>query len=539
MTDTPHPILTLCDLTLSLNTDSTDSTQPIIEDVSITLHKNETFALVGESGSGKSIIAKSILQLLPRNTFTINRGRITFNDGKQSYELLKSPLNVLQNIRGNEISIIFQDSLSSLNPLHTIQKQLIEVITQHNTDLSHHAIKEHCESLLTQVKLTQTERILSSYPHQLSGGQRQRILIAMAIANKPKILIADEPTTALDATTQQDILDLLASLKASLNMSILLITHDLHIVKHYADRVAVIHRGHIIETNTFESIYTQPKSDYTRALLHTQYPSKTPITSTDSPSIFSAKNLTVFTHNKTGLLKPKQKKNLIEDVNFTLCEQETLGIIGESGSGKSSLALGLLNLLDYEGDTFLHSHKVNWSDKRKIKHYRKSIQIIFQDPLASLSPRMSVYQIIAEGLMLHESLCESELQQQVIALAIDVGIEEHLLNRYPHELSGGQCQRIAIARALILKPKVLILDEPTSALDKSIEIQILQLLKTLQIKHKLTYIFITHDLHLIRKMSDKIIVLESGFVIEEGHTEQVFNQPQSTSMKKMITACLM
>lgn len=511
------------------------------ENINIDLLENEIFALVGESGSGKSITAKSILGLLPYPKAYHPQGSILFTTQEnEKIELLNASPGIQQSVRGKAISIIFQEPLSALNPLHKIKKQLAEIITHHKSVAANN-VDDYCLELLTQVQLRDVERILNAYPHELSGGQRQRVLIAMAIANKPKLLIADEPTTALDVTVQKEILDLLVDLKNQLGMSILLITHDLGVVKHYADRVAVMQKGQIIESNTTANLFTSPQHEYTQELIQASYLQesiKNQIAKNTNSELLSLNNFSVYVENKQGLFKKPIRKNLVENISFILPTGKTLGLVGESGSGKTSLAMGIINLLEHSGEIKFADQRIDNISKQAWKSLRKDIQIIFQDPFASLSPRMSIAEIIGEGLHIHEGKKLSECMQQITEIALEAEIDSALLHRYPHELSGGQRQRVAIARALIFKPKLLILDEPTSALDKPVQAQIINLIESLQAKFNLSYIFISHDLHLVRHISDHVLILKQGKMIEQGNSQEVFNLPKDAYTKSLIEAAL-
>ncbi len=506
--------------------------QNVVNNVNIEIPKGKTVAIVGESGSGKTLSALSVLRLLAGNA-NINSGSIIFKEK----DLLKLPLNEIEKIRGNKISTIFQEPMSSLNPLHTIDKQIKEMITTHNkknlAELNALVLK-----LLKEVNLEDLINRPNIYSYELSGGQRQRVMIAMSIANNPDLLIADEPTTALDVTVQQQILSLLNKIQKQRKMSILFISHDLGVVNKIADYIYVMKDGGIIEHGEKFEIFNNPKNPYTKQLVGFQNKIRK-IQENKELEILKIKDLKVWYPIKKGILKKTvDYVKAIDTINFSLKKKETLGIVGESGSGKTSLVLAILKLISSSGKIEFDKLDLNLLNKNKLKSIRKDIQIIFQDPYSSLSPRMNVEEILNEGIDVHfpkYSLLEKK--QILIDILTETGMDyERDHNKYPHEFSGGQRQRIAIARALILKPKILILDEPTSALDITIQNQILDLLQNLQEKYSLSYIFISHDMNVIRSVSDKILVLKTGKLIEYNDAEIVFNNPKSEYTKNLISS---
>ncbi len=506
--------------------------QNVVNNVNIEIPKGKTVAIVGESGSGKTLSALSILKLLPGNA-TINSGNIIFKEK----DLLQLPLNEIEKIRGNKISTIFQEPMSSLNPLHTIDKQIKEMITTHNKK----NLVELNASVLNLLKEVNLEDLMNRpniYSYELSGGQRQRVMIAMSIANNPDLLIADEPTTALDVTVQQQILSLLNKIQKQRKMSILFISHDLGVVNKIADYIYVMKDGEIIEHGEKLEIFNNPKNPYTKQLVGFQNKIRK-IQENTEIEILKIKDLKVWYPIKKGIFKKTvDYVKAIDAINFSLKKKETLGIVGESGSGKSSLVLAILKLITSSGTIEFDKLDLNLLKKNKLKKIRKDIQIVFQDPFSSLSPRMNVQEILNEGIDVHFPEYSLEEKKQTLKdILKETGMDyERDHNKYPHEFSGGQRQRIAIARALILKPKILILDEPTSALDITIQNQILDLLQNLQEKYSLSYIFISHDMNVIRSVSDKILVLKRGKLIEYNYAETIFNKPKDEYTKNLISS---
>jgi microcin C transport system ATP-binding protein len=501
-----------------------------VKGVSFTVDRGETVALVGESGSGKSVTALSTVSLMPGSAEV--SGSVTY-DGQ---EMVGAADKLLRKVRGNDISFIFQEPMTSLNPLHTIDKQLGESLALHQGVTGDKARARVLE-LLQKVGLRDAEQRLSSYPHQLSGGQRQRVMIAMALANKPDILIADEPTTALDVTIQAQILELLAELKASEGMGLLFITHDLGVVRRIADKVCVMKDGEIVEAGPVSEIFDNPQHPYTRLLLSAQ-PSGVPEPVDDSAvEMVSTENLRVWFPIQQGLLKRTVGHvKAVNDSSLSVRAGETLGIVGESGSGKTTLALAIMRLISSDGKITFDGHDVRkWSTK-ELRALRKDMQIVFQDPFGSLSPRMTCEQIISEGLGVHGNPDGRDTRTLVAEVMTEVGLDPAAMDRYPHEFSGGQRQRIAIARAMILRPKLVVLDEPTSALDMTVQVQIVELLRNLQKKYGLAYLFISHDLHVVRAMSHKIMVMKAGDVVEHGASETLFNNPQTDYTRELLAA---
>ena len=490
------------------------------------INKGECFSIVGESGSGKSVTAMSMMKLLKKSNNTLISGFIKFEEEN----LLTLSEKKLAKIRGKGISMIFQEPMTSLNPLHTIKKQIGECLFNLNKK------EERIVELLKEVGIENAEERLNHFPHQLSGGQRQRVMIAMAIANNPKLLIADEPTTALDVTIQKQILDLLDGLRKKFQMSLLLITHDLSIVKNISDRVCVMKNGQIVEQGKTKSLFKKPKHPYTLKLINSS-PNEKKFKSKNSKIILSTKNLNIrYQLNSNSFFNRKNKFfHAVKNLNIKLAKGNTLGVVGESGSGKSSLALAILKLIKSEGDIFYKNFNISKLNDTSFRNFRKNIQIIFQDPFASLSPRLTIERIIGEGLEVHKKdLKKNEVSNLILEILEKVGLEKSMLNRYPHEFSGGQRQRIAIARALILEPEIIILDEPTSALDMTVQKQIVDLLLELQKNLTLTYIFISHDLKIVKALSDQVVVMQHGEVIEEGSVKEIFSKPKESYTKKLI-----
>ena len=490
------------------------------------INEGECFSIVGESGSGKSVTAMSMMKLIKESNNTLISGHIKFEDEN----LLTLSEKKLTKIRGKGISMIFQEPMTSLNPLHTIKKQIGECLFNLNKK------EERIVELLREVGIENAEERLDHFPHQLSGGQRQRVMIAMAIANNPKLLIADEPTTALDVTIQKQILDLLDSLRKKFQMSLLLITHDLSIVKKISDRVCVMKNGQIVEQGETKSLFKKPKHPYTLKLINSS-PNEKKFKSKNSMIILKTNNLNIrYQLNSNSFFNRKNKFfHAVKNLNIQLAKGSTLGVVGESGSGKSSFALAMLKLIKSEGDIFYKNYNISKLNDTSFRNFRKNIQIIFQDPFASLSPRLTIERIIGEGLEVHKkSLKKNEVSNLILRIIEKVGLEKSMLNRYPHEFSGGQRQRIAIARALILEPEIIILDEPTSALDMTVQKQIVDLLLQLQKDLTLTYIFISHDLKIVKALSDRIVVMRNGEVIEEGSVKEIFLKPKESYTKKLI-----
>ena len=504
-----------------------------VRHVSFDIGNAETVALVGESGSGKTVTALSILRLLPYPSASHPSGKILF----KGENLLALPAGALRQVRGNKISIIFQEPMTSLNPLHTIEQQVGEVLKIHR-GLSDRAARERVLDLLDKVGIDDPKGRLACYPHQLSGGQRQRVMIAMALANEPDLLIADEPTTALDVTIQAQILDLLAKLKAEFNMAMLLITHDLGIVRKMADRVCVMNNGEIVERGATRDIFASPQHPYTKHLLASEPKGSPPPANAKAKIILEAKDLRVWFPIRRGFLRHTVGYiKAVDGIDLAVKEGQTLGVVGESGSGKTTLGLALLRLVSSDGPIVYLGNRIDGYDSKRMRPLRRHMQIVFQDPYGSLSPRLSVGQIIEEGLQIQApGLSQAERSTRVSRALKEVGLDPAFRDRYPHEFSGGQRQRIAIARALVLEPKFLILDEPTSALDVSVQAQIVDLLRDLQRRHKLAYLFISHDLKVVRALANSIIVLRYGKVVEQGSAQTVFAKPKTDYTKALLAA---
>jgi microcin C transport system ATP-binding protein len=501
-----------------------------VRGVDLTVQKGETLALVGESGSGKSLTALATVKLLP-DTAQYS-GQVFF----KGTDTLKMAAKDLQAVRGNDISFIFQEPMTSLNPLHTIEKQLAESLLLHQ-GLTGAAGRARIIELLEKVGIADPESRLSAYPHQLSGGQRQRVMIAMALANGPELLIADEPTTALDVTIQAQILELLAELKRSEGLSLLFITHDLTIVRRIADRVAVMKDGEVVETGLVEEVFTNPQHPYTRSLLAAEPKGLPAVVAADAPEVLRAEALRVWFPVKRGLLRRTVGHiKAVNEVMLTLRRGETLGIVGESGSGKTTLALALLRLLPFEGSAVFLGRDLASLQGPELRAARRDMQIVFQDPFGSLSPRMTAAEIIAEGLSVHGVEPGRDRREMVAEVMGEVGLDPASMDRYPHEFSGGQRQRIAIARAMILRPQILVLDEPTSALDMTVQVQIVDLLRALQAKWQLAYLFISHDLRVVRALAHRVMVMKAGDVVEEGAAAEVFANPQSPYTQSLLKA---
>ncbi len=499
-TDNKSPLLQVDHLTLAFGTDA-----PVVNDVSFRVSRGETLGIVGESGSGKSLSALSIPMLLPGSAKRLG-GEILF-DGTNLAELSEKQL---MGLRGNRISVIFQEPMSSLNPLHSIGKQIAETIRLHRP-LSKEELFQETVKRLQEVGIEHAEQRYHALPHQLSGGQRQRVMIAMAIANEPDLLIADEPTTALDQQIQTQILDLIRSLQQKYQMAVLLITHDLNIVRDYADHVCVMQHGKVVETADTEKIFSQPEQDYTRMLLAADPDGEPVPVSEDAKELLKVEQLNVWYPIRTGLLKRVTGHiKAVTGAEFTLAHGECIGFLGASGSGKTSLGMAILRLIDSDGSIQFNGQDLNQLSAEAMRQARKQIQVVLQDPFGSLSPRMTIGEIIAEGLKVHYPAPESEIEAAVTEAMLEVGLNPETRHRYPHEFSGGQRQRVAIARAVILKPKLIVLDEPTSALDKSVQKQVVELLKSLQVKRQISYILITHDPTVAQSMCHKVIRLDQN-----------------------------
>jgi microcin C transport system ATP-binding protein len=511
-----------------------DKKQRVLNGVSFDIKRGETLAIVGESGSGKSVTAHSILRLLPYPKASHPSGSIVFNQR----DLLQLSDNKMRGIRGNHIAMVFQEPMTSLNPLHTIEKQINEVLCLHKGLRSKAATKRTLE-LLELVGIPEPHKRLKSYPHELSGGQRQRVVIAMALANEPELLIADEPTTALDVTVQLKVLALLKELQARLGMAILLISHDLNLVRRIANRVCVMKQGEIVEQAECETLFSAPQHPYTKLLLDAE-PSGSAAEQPAGKSMLEVNDLRIWFPIKKGLLrKTVDYVKAVDGINFSLPQGHTLGIVGESGSGKSTLGLAILRLINSQGGIRFNGQSVDNLSQAQVRPLRRQMQVVFQDPFGSLSPRMSVGQIIGEGLQIHKMGSEYEQEAAIIEVLKEVGLDPETRHRYPHEFSGGQRQRIAIARALVLKPAMILLDEPTSALDRTVQRQVVELLRNLQLKYNLTYLFISHDLAVVKALSHQVMVVKQGKVVEQGPAERVFAAPQNIYTQQLLEAAFM
>jgi microcin C transport system ATP-binding protein len=524
-------LLEVADLSVGFRQGSRDTLA--VDRVSFEIKKGETVALVGESGSGKSVTALSVLKLLPYPSAHHPSGSIRF----KGQELLNLPEDKIRHVRGNDITIIFQEPMTSLNPLHTIEKQIGEILLLHQ-GLTGETARARTLELLTQVGIPEAETRLGSYPHQLSGGQRQRVMIAMALANEPDLLIADEPTTALDVTVQAQILSLLKELQKRLGMAMLFITHDLGIVRRLADTVCVMKEGKIVERGPVEQVFSAPEHPYTRALLAAEpKPDPAPINA-DAPVVVETRDLKVWFPIKRGVMRRVVGHiKAVDGVSIGVRQGETLGIVGESGSGKTTLGLAILRLISSEGPIVFLGSTITGLTFRQMRPFRLHMQIVFQDPYGSLSPRMSVSDIIEEGLWVHHpKLTRAQREERVVQALRDVGLDPETRFRYPHEFSGGQRQRIAVARAIVLEPTFVVLDEPTSALDMLIQAQIVELLRALQKRRNLTYIFISHDLRVVAALASRLVVMRHGKVVEEGPAAELFARPASDYTRALLAA---
>ncbi len=507
-----------------------DGAVPAVKGVSFTLNKGETLALVGESGSGKSVTSTAILRLLPELAEIKGAIRLRGED------LLSASTRRMRELRGNRIATVFQEPMTSLNPLHRIGRQIIEVLALHR-DLKGRAARHKALELLEQVGIPEPARRIDSYPHELSGGQRQRVMIAIALACEPDLLIADEPTTALDVTVQAQILRLLKSLQQRYGMAILFITHDLSIVRHFADRVCVMRHGELLETGATHDVFESPQHAYTRMLIDAEPAGEKAPVAADAPVLLSARDVRVSFTIKRPLFGPKVAFEAVRGIDLEVRRGQTIGIVGESGSGKSTLGRALLRLLKSQGQISFDGVDIMPLDKPGMRPLRSRMQVVFQDPFGSLSPRLTVGEIISEGLRVHHpELKRAQRDARVCDALSEVSLDPGMRNRYPHEFSGGQRQRIAIARALVLKPEFLLLDEPTSALDRSVQVTVIDLLRDLQARHGLTYLFISHDLAVVRALSDHLIVMKEGEVVESGSTHAIFEAPRERYTRELMQA---
>jgi microcin C transport system ATP-binding protein len=518
---------------LSVAFRSGQTTNLAVKGVTFEVNPGETVALVGESGSGKTVSALSVMRLLSYPAASHPTGEILF----EGRDLLKLSEAEMRDIRGAKISIIFQEPMTSLNPLHTIEKQVGEVLKLHR-GMEDSAIRTRVLELLHKVGVRDPEKRLTSFPHQLSGGQRQRVMIAMALANEPDLLIADEPTTALDVTIQAQILELLKDLQAELGMAMLLITHDLGVVRKMSDRVYVMNAGKIVEEGKTSEVFSNPQHAYTRHLISAEPKGSPPPADTSKPVVVQTDDLKVWFPIKKGFLRRTvDHVKAVDGLSLKLHAGQTLGVVGESGSGKTTLGLAIMRLVSSQGPVAYLGKRIDGLNSRAMRPLRKEMQIVFQDPYGSLSPRLSVGQIIEEGLLIQQPGLGYQQRRERVAQALsEVGLPADAQDRYPHEFSGGQRQRIAIARAMVLGPKFVMLDEPTSALDMSVQAQIVDLLRDLQTRHNLAYLFISHDLRVVRALSSHVIVMRNGKVVEEGSSEKIFNAPETDYTKALLAA---
>ncbi len=526
-----EPLLSVEDLSVAFTTSGKTTTA--VHGISFHINKGETVALVGESGSGKSVSALSVLKLLPYPAASHPTGKILF----KGQDLLSADQAELRKVRGSDVTMIFQEPMTSLNPLHTIERQIGEILELHQ-GMGDAQRRERTIELLNQVGIRDPEKRLGSYPHQMSGGQRQRVMIAMSLANEPELLIADEPTTALDVTVQAQILELLNDLKAKRGLSMLFITHDLGIVRKFADRVCVMTNGEIVEHGPTKEIFDNPQHDYTKHLLAAEPKGDPPDTDESAEVIMEAKDMKVWFPVKAGFLRRTvDHVKAVDGIDLKLRAGETLGVVGESGSGKTTLGLALTRMISSEGKISFVGRDIGDYTFKQMKPLRSEMQIVFQDPYGSLSPRMSVAEIIAEGMRIHmPHLSSAEVDDTVCGVLEEVGLEPSTRHRYPHEFSGGQRQRMAIARAMVLEPKFVMLDEPTSALDMSVQVQVVELLRRLQEERNLAYLFISHDLKVVRAMANEVIVMRLGKVVEQGPATQIFDAPQTDYTKALMAA---
>ncbi|MCU0830562.1 MAG: ABC transporter ATP-binding protein [Rhizobiaceae bacterium] len=526
-----EPLLSVRDLSVAFTQGGTVTTA--VNRISFDIAKGETVALVGESGSGKSVTALSVLKLLQYPAASHPSGQILF----KGRDLLSATEDELRRVRGNDVTMIFQEPMTSLNPLHQVGRQIVEILMLHQ-GMGEAEGRKRAIELLTQVGIRDPESRIDSYPHQMSGGQRQRVMIAMALANRPELLIADEPTTALDVTVQAQILELLAGLKTRHGMSILFITHDLGIVRRFADRVCVMTKGEIVEQGPTAEVFAYPQHAYTRKLLDAEPKGRPGPVAGDAPPVIAADDVKVWFPVKTGFFrKVTGHIKAVDGVSVMVRAGETVGVVGESGSGKTTLGQAMIRLINSNGAIRFGDQSIDGLSFKQMRANRAAMQIVFQDPFGSLSPRMSVSEIIQEGLAIHEPrLSGSEREARVVEALTEVGLDPATRHRFPHEFSGGQRQRIAIARAMILKPRFVVLDEPTSALDMSVQAQVVELLRGLQEKYGLAYLFISHDLKVVRALAHQVVVMRNGVVVEAGSAEQIFDAPQTDYTKALMAA---
>jgi len=528
-----EPLLSVRDL--SVDFDVPGGTVHAVRNVSFDIHPGETLALVGESGSGKSVTALSVLQLLPYPVASHPSGTIRFKGG----EMLGAAPDAMRRVRGDRISMIFQEPMTSLNPLHTVEKQIGEVLLLHK-GMTPSAARARVLELLALVGIGDAEQRLTAYPHELSGGQRQRVMIAMALANEPDLLIADEPSTALDVTIQAQILKLLNDLQERFGMAMLFITHDLSVVRKVANRVCVMQNGAIVETGDTRAIFDRPEHPYTRRLIEAEPKGEKTPAGADAPEVLRGEDVKVWFPIKKGVFRRTvDYVRAVDGISLTVHEGQTVGVVGESGSGKTTLGMALLRLQSSAGNIVFEGRAIDSLGSKELRPLRREMQVVFQDPYGSLSPRMSVAQIIAEGLKVHGVGVDAAARDKLVVEALqEVDLDPETRHRYPHEFSGGQRQRIAVARAMVLKPRFVVLDEPTSALDRSVQAQIVDLLRDLQTRHRLAYLFISHDLRVVRALSDHVIVMRNGKVVEQGPTDRIFHEPKEAYTRALLTAAI-
>ena len=527
------PLLSVEDLSVAFRQGGRETLA--VDHVSFSIDKGETVAIVGESGSGKSVSALSILKLLNYPAAYHPSGKVLF----KGQDLIAADEDAMRKVRGNDITMVFQEPMTSLNPLHTVEQQIAEILFLHR-GMRGAAARARVIELLTEVGIPEPETRLGSYPHQLSGGQRQRVMIAMALANEPQLLIADEPTTALDVTVQAQILKLLKELQTRLGMAMLFITHDLGIVRRIADRVVVMLKGKVVEEGPVAEIFADPQHPYTKRLLAAEPKGRPEPVPSDAATLLEAGPMKIWFPIKSGFLRRVTGHvKAVDGISVKVREGETLGVVGESGSGKTTLGLAILRLISSEGPIVFLGDRIDGLSSQQVRPKRKDLQVVFQDPYGSLSPRMSVAEIVAEGLGVQQKGLSYAARREVVAQALaDVGLDPAAMDRYPHEFSGGQRQRIAIARAMALDPKFVVLDEPTSALDMSVQAQIVELLRGLQARRKLGYLFISHDLKVVRALSHRVVVMQNGKVVEEGPAEAIFERPRETYTQALLAAAL-
>ncbi|MDR3372787.1 MAG: ABC transporter ATP-binding protein [Ancalomicrobiaceae bacterium] len=531
MTEAATPLLSVRNLGVAFR--QGDTIFSAAEGISFDIARGETLALVGESGSGKSVTALAIPRLLPYPAAFHPAGEVLLN----GRDLLSLSDADMRKVRGRDITMVFQEPMTSLNPLHTIENQVGEIMRAH-FGIGQREVRARVIELLSQVGIPDPKSRLNAYPHQLSGGQRQRVMIAMALANEPSLLIADEPTTALDVTVQAQILKLLDDLKRRRNMAVLFITHDLGIVRRFANRVAVMTRGRIVEMGQTEAIFTNPQHAYTQRLLAAEPKGTPPASNPTAPVVAEVKDLKVWFPIRRGFLRRTVGYiKAVDGISLKVRAGQTVGVVGESGSGKTTLGLALLRLISSEGRIVVLGRDIQGLKSKATRSLRKDMQVVFQDPFGALSPRLSIADIVGEGLSVHRpEMRPAERDAKVVSALTEVGLEPETRFRYPHEFSGGQRQRISIARALVLEPKFLMLDEPTSALDMSVQAEVVDLLRALQVRHRLAYLFISHDLKVVRALANEVIVMKDGKVVEEGSTERIFDAPQSPYTKALMAA---